>query len=120
ETLNASTAAVIDDGEPYGKSLADAFVIEFGEMGGHIVSHERAERANLDLTSLASRLASANPDVIVFEGLNPEAALLLKELRKASYVAAFIAPDAALNVRDFVLNAGDSATGAASRRRSLA
>src|SRR5205085_9227459 len=53
-----------------------------------------------------------SPDVIVFEGLNPEAALLLKELRKASYVAAFIAPDAALNVRDFVLNAGESANGA--------
>ena len=112
ETVNASTAAIVDDGEPYGKSLADAFVSEFETMGGQIVSHERAERANVDLTSLAGRLASANPDVIVFEGLNPEAALLLKELNKASFQGTFIAPDAALNVRDFVMNAGDAANGA--------
>jgi len=112
QTVNASTAAIIDDGEPYGKSLADAFVAEFEAMGGHILTHERAERANEDLASLAGRLASGNADVIVFEGLNPEAALLLKELRTASYKGVFVAPDAALSVRDFVLNAGDAAEGA--------
>jgi branched-chain amino acid transport system substrate-binding protein len=112
EILNASTAAVIDDGEPYGKSLADVFVTEFEAMAGHVVAHERAERASVDLVSLAARLASANPDVVVFEGLNPEAALLLKELRKASYQRIFIAPDAALSVRDFLSNAAGAAEGA--------
>jgi branched-chain amino acid transport system substrate-binding protein len=112
DTLNASTAAIIDDGEPYGKSLADAFVPDFEAMGGRIVSHERAEPASVDLVSLAVRVASANPDIVVFEGLNPEAALLLKELRTASYRGVFIAPDAELNVHDFVSIAGDAAEGA--------
>jgi len=52
------------------------------------------------------------PDVVVFEGLNPAAVLLLKALHEAQYTAAFIAPDGVMNLRDFVGGGGSTVEGA--------
>jgi branched-chain amino acid transport system substrate-binding protein len=100
--LRASTAVVIDDAEPYGKTLADAFISAFEQAGGRVTTRERIERGDTDFASLARKVTSAAPDVVVFEGLNPESALVLEALRKGEYRGAFIAPDGVLNARDFL------------------
>ena len=111
-TLNAQTAIVVDDGDPYGKSLAEAFVAAFEADGGRSLAHERIDPATTDYPSLAARLAAMGADALVFEALNPAPAQLIMELRKAQYPGLFIAPDAALSVRDFLQTAGPSAEGA--------
>lgn len=111
-TLKAGAVTLIDDGEPYGKTLADAFAREFEALGGRIVSRERVARGSVDFLPLARQVQSAAPEAVVFEGLNPEGALLVKALREAGYAGAFIAPDGLLSVRDFVIPGRPATEGA--------
>jgi branched-chain amino acid transport system substrate-binding protein len=111
DTLRATTAIVIDDAEPYGRTLAEAFTVAFERAGGDVTSRERIERGDTDFAALARRVTSANPDVVAFEGLNPEGALIVQALRKEGYTGAFIAPDGVLNARDFIDATRDKTTG---------
>ncbi|MBF6599779.1 MAG: branched-chain amino acid ABC transporter substrate-binding protein [Dehalococcoidia bacterium] len=111
KTANAATAIVIDDGEPYGKGLADAFAPRFAALGGSVVSRERIERGTTDFSAFVKGVLSANPNAVVFEGLNPEAALLVKELRNQQYSGVFMAPDGVFSVRDYLQPAGPAAEG---------
>ena len=110
--LRATTAIVVDDAQPYGKTLGDAFVTSFERMGGRVASRERIDRAQLDFGTLARQVTDAAPDVLVFEGLNPEGVLLAKALREAGYAGVFMAPDGVLSQRDFVVAGGPAAEGA--------
>lgn len=111
-SLSATTAVVIDDGEPYGTGLAGEFADAFAEAGGRVLSRERIDRGTTDFSSIVRQVVSAAPDIVVYEGLNPEAALLVRALRGERFTGAFMAPDGVLNVRDFVLTTGDAAEGA--------
>jgi branched-chain amino acid transport system substrate-binding protein len=97
QDFNAGTAVLIDDGEPYGKTLGDAFVTAYEAAGGRVLSRERVSRGATDFTPAARQVKSAEPAVVVFEGQNPEATLTLMALREAGYQGNFIAPDGVLN-----------------------
>lgn len=111
EQLGASTAIVLADGEPYGNALAEEFAAQFESNGGRVLSEMRIERGTADLTPLARQIADADPDVVVFEGFNPEGALLVKALREVEYQGDFIGPDGLLSARDFLETAGAAAEG---------
>jgi len=108
----AATAVVIDDGGPYGRTLGDGFVGAFQQSGGSVLARQRIARGATDFSGLASQVRSANPDAVVFEGVNPEAALIVRALGFAQYRGAFIAPDGVLSARDFIASAGEAAQGA--------
>jgi branched-chain amino acid transport system substrate-binding protein len=110
--LQAKTAVVIDDGDPYGKGLADEFASRFSETGGDVLVRERIARGDVDFVPLAREIVAANPDLVVFEGLNPEGALIVKALRDGQFKGAFMAPDGVLNTRDFLAAAGPATEGA--------
>jgi branched-chain amino acid transport system substrate-binding protein len=110
--LGASTAIVISDREPYGNALIAEFASKFERAGGRVVEQLGVERGTLDMSAVARQIADADPDVVVYEGINPEGALLVVALKKAKYDGGFIGPDGLLNARDFLLPAGDAATGA--------
>jgi branched-chain amino acid transport system substrate-binding protein len=107
--LNAETVVVIDDGQPYGRALADAFQAAFEGQGGERVTRERIERGTMEFATLANRIVSAEPDVVVYQGRNPEGALIVRRLRESGYEGAFIAPDGVLSVTDFIEGAGEAA-----------
>lgn len=109
-TLHATTAVVVDDAEPYGKTLADGFAAAFEAAGGTVTSRERIQRGDKDFSALARKVKSANPDIIVFEGLNPEGGLVAQALRKGEYRGTFVAPDGVLNARDFIVADKSGAT----------
>ena len=109
-TLHATTAVVVDDAEPYGKTLADGFAAAFEAAGGTVTSRERIQRGDKDFSALARKVKSANPDIIVFEGLNPEGGLVVQALRKGEYRGTFVAPDGVLNARDFIVADKSGAT----------
>ena len=112
DTLHADTAVLIDDAEPYGRGLADEFNDAFQDAGGRILSRERIERGTTDFRSLARKLKGADPDVAVFEGLDPEGALLVKALNTEQYQGEFIGPDGLLSVKDFLTEGGTATEGA--------
>ena len=101
-SLHAATAVVVDDAEPYGRTLADGFTAAFEATGGTVGFRERIQRGDKDFSALARKVKSTNPDVVAFEGLNPEGALVVQALRKGEYRGAFVAPDGVLSARDFI------------------
>jgi branched-chain amino acid transport system substrate-binding protein len=110
--LRLNSAVLIDDGDPYGKALADAFTTSFAAAGGRILSRERIERGATDFSPVARQVTSSDPSLVVFEGLNPEGTLTLKALREAGYAGTFIAGDGVLNARDFLVAGGTATEGA--------
>jgi branched-chain amino acid transport system substrate-binding protein len=112
DNLGAQTAVVIDDGDPYGRALADEFVAGFTRAGGGVLIRERITRGDVDFAPLAREIVVAAPDLVVFEGLNPEGALIVSALRGGQYTGAFMAPDGLLSTRDFLDVARDAAEGA--------
>jgi branched-chain amino acid transport system substrate-binding protein len=108
--LGAATACVIDDGEAYGEDLASA-VQEALEESGRAVSRESIVPGAVDFSDLAGRIAADNPDVVIFEGFNPEGALLYRQLRDAGYSGPFIGSDGTAVVSDFVEPLGELAEG---------
>ena len=111
DTAGAASAVLIDDAEPYGKALGDGFAAAFLDGGGMIASRERIQRGDTDFGTLVRKVKSANADAVVFEGLNPEGALLVQALRKDGYTGLFIAPDGLFNARDFIDSVRDKTTG---------
>jgi branched-chain amino acid transport system substrate-binding protein len=110
--LGAATAIVLGDGEPYGNELAEEFSSQFQESGGRVLSESRIDRGTADFTPIARQIVEAGPDVVVFEGFNPEGALLARALGDAGFEGFFMGPDALLSARDFIETAGPRAEGA--------
>lgn len=108
--LDAATAYVIDDGEAYGMDLAGA-VQEALEAGGRAVTRESIVEGAVDFSELTGRIATDNPDVVIFEGFNPEGALLYRQLRDVGYSGPFIGSDGTLSVSDFIEPLGELAEG---------
>jgi len=111
-TLEARTVFLIDDAEPYGVRLAEAFEDAFAGEGGQVTEHQRVERGETEFGVLARQVVQAAPAAVVFQGLNPEGALLVKALREAGYAGIFMGPDGLLSLRDFVPTAGPASEGA--------
>lgn len=110
--LTDETAVVIDDGNPYGRALADAFIAAFEGDGGRVLARERIKPDTTDFSTVAGEVKNASPDVVVFEGLNPAGGLLIRSLRFAQYTGHYLAPDGLLSTRDFFAAAGDAGEGA--------
>jgi branched-chain amino acid transport system substrate-binding protein len=108
--LNAVTACVIDDSEAYGVDLADA-AQQALESGGVQVTRESILTGTVDFSELAARCAAENPDVVIFEGFNPEGALFYRQLRDAGYDGSFVSGDAVASVPNFVEPLGEQAEG---------
>jgi branched-chain amino acid transport system substrate-binding protein len=109
--LEATAAYVIDDSEAYGEDLADA-AQEALEAAGRTVTRESIVRGAVDFGQLAGRVADDNPGVVIFEGFNPEGALLYRQLRDAGYSGPFIGSDGTAVVSDFIEQLGELSEGA--------
>ena len=108
--LKAVTAWLIDNSEAYGNDLADAAQAVL-EAGGRLVTREHILQGTVDFSQLTARIAVDDPDVVIFEGFNPEAALLYRQLRDAGYEGPFVAADGAASVQDFIEPLGEEAEG---------
>lgn len=111
-TLAVKTAVLVDDGEPYGKGLADEFADAFAKAGGRVLSRERVARGTVDFSGLAGQIQATGPDAVVYEGLDPEGALFVKALKEEGFAKVFAGPDGLLSARDFLAPAGAAAEGA--------
>ena len=108
--LKAATAYIIDDSEAYGEDLADA-AQEILEDSGRQVTREKIVAGAVDFSQLAARIAADNPDVVIFEGFNPEGALLYRQLRDAGYDGPFVGSDGIASETDFIKPLGEQAEG---------
>ncbi len=99
--MDAQTIFVVGDSEAYGADLADAAQAALEEEG-RSVTRASIERRDIDFSDLAGRVNEEDPDVVIFEGFNPEGALLYRQLRDAGYGGPFVSSDGVASVPDFL------------------
>ena len=112
--LGANSAYIVHDNETYGEDLA-LYAEPFLTEGGVEVTMTSVDRGAVDFSELAAEVAEANPDALFFAGFNPEAILLLRQLRDAGWNGAFASGDAVCGAAEceFLAALGKQAEGAA-------
>ena len=112
--LGASDVYIVHDNETYGSDLAfraQPLLVEAGLQ----VTMASIDRGTVDFSELAREITEANPDAMFFAGFNPEAILLLRQLRDAGWNGAYASGDAVCGAAncEFLAALGELAEGAA-------
>lgn len=102
--LGCKTAAVIDDKSAYGQDLASTAASKFPEAGITVVDRESIAPAT-DYTSLVDTLLTKKPDVVVYAGYEPQASVMLKQMREKGMNALYAGGDGLKDVK-FAPDAG--------------
>ncbi len=83
---------IVHDKTAYGQGVAEFFKQEADKLGMTVVGFEGTEeKANFD--ALLTPVLTANPDMIYFGGLYPQAGVLFKQAREKGYLGTFMGPD---------------------------
>ncbi len=112
--LGARNVYIVHDKETYGDDLAfraQPILLEAGLQ----VTMTGVDRGTADFSELAAEIAEANPDAMFFAGFNPEAILLLRQLRDAGWNGAYASGDAVCGSAncEFLAALGELAEGVA-------
>ena len=110
DDLEARSVLLVDDGEIYGTDLAAATTAVL-ERNGVAVTRVSAPQGTVDFSEIADRVARDPPDAVGYAGFNPDATLLLRQLRDAGFEGTFGSFDAAASVTEFVQPLGAIAEG---------
>lgn len=102
--------AVLDDGTPYGKGLADKARAAMAEAGQTPAVSESYAQGTKDFAELIARLQQAAVAVVYIGGGYGEAGRLIRQMRELGLEAAMVGGDA-LVTDDFWSIAGDSGEG---------
>ncbi len=108
--LGAKSVYILHDKTTYGQGVAEFFQAESKKLGLNVLGFEGTEeKANFD--PILTPIKAANPDLVYFGGLYPQAAPLLKQMRDKGIKALFLGPDG-FDSSDFAKLAGDAGVGA--------
>jgi branched-chain amino acid transport system substrate-binding protein len=110
DNLHLKKVAVVDNGQTYGKGLADLVRKELKQLGGQVVDSESIDANGSDYSSTINRIRAANPQVVYCGCLDPEAARLVKQLRAAGDKTTFTG-GAGLNTNQYLKEAGKAVNG---------
>ncbi len=108
--LHLKKVAVVDNGQTYGKGLADLVRKELKQLGGQVVDSESIDANGSDYSSTINRIRAANPQVVYCGCLDPEAARLVKQMRAAGDKTTFTG-GAGLNTNQYLKEAGKAVNG---------
>jgi branched-chain amino acid transport system substrate-binding protein len=102
---------VIDDSTAYGQGLADAFEATVKSLGIKIVAREHTTDKDTDFKAILTKIKGKKPDLIMFGGIDPQAAPMVKQMKDLGIKAKFIGGDG-MQTPNFIKLAGDAADGA--------
>ena len=86
--------AVIDDGSPYGKGLAEEVRKAMNKKGLKEALTEQVAQGDKDFGALVGKLKQGNVGAVYFGGYQAEAALLVRQAQDQGLKAQFVAGDA--------------------------
>ncbi|MBI5882708.1 MAG: branched-chain amino acid ABC transporter substrate-binding protein [Elusimicrobia bacterium] len=95
DSLNLRAFAVLHDGTPYGRGLAEEFAKRFAQLGGRVVASETVAKGATDFREVVEWAGRFKPDGIFFGGDYNEAGRIVKEARTQGLAAAFMTGDGA-------------------------
>jgi len=111
KTLQAKRVAVIDDSTAYGQGLADAFEKTIKEQNIEVVAREHTTDKDTDFRAILTKIKGNKPDLIMFGGIDPQAAPMIKQMKELGIKAGFIGGDG-MQTPNFIKIAGDASDGA--------
>ena len=107
--LKKTRIAVIQDKTTYGQGITDEFKKNLGPRA-KVVYDGSIIQGDKDFKSVLASIKSADPEVVYFGGMYPEAGLLVRQAREIGLDAIFVGGDGAMD-RKLVEIAGGSADG---------
>jgi branched-chain amino acid transport system substrate-binding protein len=96
--LGCVKAAVIDDKSAFGQDLGGTAAGKFPAAGVTVVDRESIAPAT-DYTSLVDTLITKKPDIVFYGGYEPQASILLKQMREKGVTALFMGGDGIKDVK---------------------
>jgi branched-chain amino acid transport system substrate-binding protein len=87
ETLGATKAATIHDGDPYTQGLADAFGTAFTDLGGEVVLATAINKGDTDMRPVLTEVVAAAPDMVFFPIFQPEADYIVQQAKEFPLLA---------------------------------
>ncbi|HEY9447993.1 MAG TPA: branched-chain amino acid ABC transporter substrate-binding protein [Burkholderiales bacterium] len=108
--LHAKNIAVIDDSTAYGQGLADTFEATAKAEKATIVAREHTTDKDTDFKAILTKIKGLKPDLIMFGGIDPQAAPMVKQMKELGIQAKFIGGDG-IQTPNLIQLAGKSAEG---------
>lgn len=102
--------AVVDDRTAYGQGLIDEVVKAVKEAGAEVVGREFTTDKSTDFTAILTTLKGKKPDVLVYGGMDPQAAPMVKQMQTLGIKAQFLGGDG-MQSAEFIKLAGAAAEG---------
>lgn len=94
KTLQAKTAAVIDDRTAYGQGLAEEFTKAAKAAGMTIVATQYTNDKATDFNAILTSIKTKKPDVVFFGGLDAGAGPMLRQMKQLGIKAKYMGGDA--------------------------
>jgi branched-chain amino acid transport system substrate-binding protein len=111
ESLGFRTVFILDDGEAYGKGLAELFEETAYELELEVLGHVTIDKMADDYRDVLEQVAAKKPDLVYFGGYTPNGApTLVRQMREMGLDASFMGPDAIVDSA-FIAEAGEAAEG---------
>jgi branched-chain amino acid transport system substrate-binding protein len=103
--------ALIDDRTAYGQGLADEVEKAVRAGGGEIVGREYTTDKSADFTAILTNIKAKRPDVLVYGGMDAQAAPMARQMKTLGIKATFVGGDG-MQSAEFIKLTGNLAEGA--------
>ncbi|MGH2829944.1 MAG: branched-chain amino acid ABC transporter substrate-binding protein, partial [Actinomycetota bacterium] len=104
KSKSCTKLAIIDDKSAYGQGYADIANTNAKKYGGTVVTRQSVAPAT-DYTSVVDTLTSTSPRCVIYGGYQPQASILVKQMRQKGVRALFISGDGTKSTK-YVPDAG--------------
>ena len=84
EALGLTTAAAIHDGDPYSRSIAQAFADSFERLGGTVTGLSPINKEDTDMVPVLTEIATGNPEALFFPVFQPAGDFLTEQAPRVS------------------------------------
>lgn len=98
QAMGFKKAALVHDNSSYAKGLAEEVKALMDKAGLKVVYYDAITPGDRDYTTSLTKIKTLAPDVIVFTGYYPEAAMLLRQKREMAWDVPIIGGDATNNL----------------------
>lgn len=110
DKLGVRSVVTIDDRTPFGQGLAEQFAREVEAQGGKVLARYNVSDKTSDFNAPLMQARSLKPDLIFFGGLDWQAGVLAKSIRRLKLEARLMASPGTLGL-PFLMRAGPDANG---------
>ena len=102
--------AVVDDRTAYGQGLVDEVVKAVQASGGEVVGREFTTDKSTDFLAILTSLKAKRPDVVVYGGMDPQAAPMARQMKTLGLKATLLGGDG-MQSAEFIRLAGPASEG---------